>query len=94
MEERITIQSGMHAQGQVVVKQLDLADLTSVSAFAKDILASEQRIDYLILNAGVAGVPLSYTKDGFEMQMGVNHFGHFALTDALLPKMKAQVCFF
>lgn len=78
-------------QGDVVVKQLDLGDLSSVDAFAKDILATEERIDFLILNAGIAGLPLSYTKDGFETQMGVNHFGHFALTQALLPKMKGQV---
>lgn len=77
----------------MVVKQLDLADLASVDAFANDILATEERVDFLILNAGIGGVPLSYTKDGFEMQMGVNHFGHFALTQALLPKMKAQVCY-
>ena len=45
-----------------------------------------------ILNAGVMMCPLQYTKDGFEMQIGTNHFGHFALTQALLPSMRALVC--
>jgi NADP-dependent 3-hydroxy acid dehydrogenase YdfG len=79
-----------YAQGDVVVKQLDLSELRNIKAFADDIL-TEQRIDYLILNGAVAGLPLEYTKDGFEMVIGVNHFGHFALTQALLPRMKSQV---
>ena len=45
-----------------------------------------------ILNAGVMMCPLQYTTDGFEMQIGTNHFGHFALTQALLPSMRALVC--
>ncbi len=44
-----------------------------------------------ILNAGIMMCPLQYTKDGFEMQVGTNHFGHFALTQELLPRMRALV---
>jgi NAD(P)-dependent dehydrogenase (short-subunit alcohol dehydrogenase family) len=72
------------------VRRLDLADLRSVDEFAAAIL-QEVRIDYLILNAGVMACPLNYTTDGFEMQIGTNHFGHWALTEALLPKLKKQV---
>lgn len=79
-------------QGQVIVKQLDLADLASVQALAEDMNATEPRLDLLILNAGVMACPKSYTKQGFEMQIGVNHFGHMLLTQLLLEKMKSQVC--
>ena len=59
-------------QGAILVKQLDLSDLASVKRFASDFLATEQGQgpDLLILNAGVMGCPLTYTKDGFEMQIG------------------------
>lgn len=45
----------------------------------------------LILNAGVAGTPQTYTTDNFELAVGTNHFGHFVLVDRLLDKLKAQV---
>ena len=83
--------TGCVAQGQVVVKQLDLADLRTVRALAEDVAGSENRLDRLILNAGVMACPLSYTQQGFEIQMGTNHFGHFLLTSILLSKMKSQV---
>ncbi|KAK9831144.1 hypothetical protein WJX74_004878 [Apatococcus lobatus] len=57
-------------KGKVVVKQLDLSDLTSVQALAADINATEPRLDLLILNAGVMACPQSYTKQDFEMQIG------------------------
>ena len=79
-------------QGAVEVQQLDLADLSSVNTLASR-LQSEAKIDMLILNAGVAWGPLRYTKDNFEMQVGTNHFGHFALVQSLLPKLKQQVRF-
>ena len=60
----------MYVQGDIVVKQLDLADLASVDSFAKDFLATEKGPHLLILNAGVMACPLSYTKNGFEMQIG------------------------
>lgn len=54
--------------------QLDLADLASVAKVSAQ-LAAEARLDLIVLNAGVMACPQSYTKDGFEMQIGTNHFG-------------------
>jgi NAD(P)-dependent dehydrogenase (short-subunit alcohol dehydrogenase family) len=65
---------------------LDLADLDSVRA-AAELAAREPRIDALVNNAGVMFPPLMRTKQGFELQFGVNHLGHFALTGLLLPKL-------
>ena len=79
------------AQGSIRVEQLDLADLASVHAFTKRLLQQNTRIDKLILNAGVMACPLTYTKDGFEMQIGTNNHGHFALAQDLLPHLKSQV---
>ncbi|KAM3608791.1 uncharacterized protein V6R79_004796 [Siganus canaliculatus] len=72
----------------VVVKKLDLASLQSVRQLAKDVLASEERLDVLINNAGVMSCPKWQTEDGFEMQFGVNHLGHFLLTNCLLDLLK------
>ncbi|HEX5910912.1 MAG TPA: oxidoreductase [Thermoleophilaceae bacterium] len=74
--------------GDTEVQKLDLADLSSVHAFADGF---DGRIDVLINNAGVMAVPESRTKDGFEMQTGTNHLGHFALTNLLLPKITDRV---
>ena len=68
---------------------LDLASLDSVRAFASDWAA--QPIDLLINNAGVMIPPLTRTKDGFELQFGTNHLGHFALTNLLLPHVTGRV---
>jgi NAD(P)-dependent dehydrogenase (short-subunit alcohol dehydrogenase family) len=64
---------------------LDLGDLASVRAAAERILASHDRIDILVNNAGLMAMPERRTADGFEMQFGVNHLGHWALTGLLLP---------
>jgi len=73
------------------VKALDLANLSSVISFAQDLRSSVDRIDFLMLNAGLMALPnLERTQDGFEMQIGVNHFGHALLTRQLLPIMEAQ----
>ncbi|NEW46313.1 oxidoreductase [Nocardia cyriacigeorgica] len=69
------------------VRRLDLADLSSVREFA----ASIDRADVLINNAGVMGVPYGRTADGFEMQIGTNHLGHFALTGLLLGRIADRV---
>ena len=69
----------------VAVEQLDLSDLRSVEAFAGRFADPRERLDLLILNAGVMVPPESRTAQGFELQFGVNHLGHFALTGALLP---------
>ena len=69
----------------IVVKHLDLASLKSVRDFAEDMNKNEVRLDVLINNAGVACLPeLTKTQDNFEMAMGVNHLGHFLLTNLLL----------
>lgn len=70
---------------QVETHEVDLADLSSIRAFSDAYLASHDAIDVLINNAGVMCCPLSRTADGFEMQFGTNHVGHFLLTNRLLP---------
>ena len=72
--------------GEVDLLPLDLADLESVRR-AADAVATEARLDLLINNAGVMIPPLTRTKQGFELQLGVNHLGPFALTGLLLPKL-------
>lgn len=67
--------------------QLDLGSLASVRAAAATILDTHAVIDTLVNNAGVMGIPYRTTSDGFEMQFGVNHLGHFALTAHLLPAL-------
>jgi NAD(P)-dependent dehydrogenase (short-subunit alcohol dehydrogenase family) len=70
------------------VQQLDLTSLESVRKAADELRAAYARIDLLINNAGVMYVPTrETTKDGFEMQFGTNHLGHFALTGQLLDNM-------
>jgi NAD(P)-dependent dehydrogenase (short-subunit alcohol dehydrogenase family) len=79
----------MPGPGGAEVALLDLASLDSVRAFARD--WSRQPIDLLINNAGVMIPPLSRTTDGFELQFGTNHLGHFALTNLLLPSVTGRV---
>jgi len=74
--------------GATEVRALDLADLASVRAFAD---GWEGDLDVLINNAGVMAVPEQRTADGFEMQIGTNHLGHFALTNLLLPQVADRV---
>jgi len=69
------------------VRKLDLADLGSVRAFADSI----EQVDVLINNAGVMAVPFRRTVDGFEMQIGTNHLGHFALTGLLIDRVTDRV---
>ncbi len=71
------------------VMSLDLASLASVRRFAGSFLSTHDRLDILINNAGVMAIPRRVTADGFEMQLGTNHLGHFALTGLLLPLILA-----
>lgn len=73
--------------GDVTVCHLDLADLASVRKFADSI----DSVDVLVNNAGVLGVPLTRTADGFEAHMGTNHLGHFALTCLLGDRIRDRV---
>jgi NAD(P)-dependent dehydrogenase (short-subunit alcohol dehydrogenase family) len=69
--------------------ELDLASLASVERFAAAFRAGHERLDLLINNAGVMVPPLGDTEDGFELQFGCNHLGHFALTGRLLDLLEA-----
>ncbi len=75
--------------GSVEVAELDLAELASVRAFADAFNADHDRLDLLINNAGVMMPPKSQTADGFELQFGTNHLGHFALTAHLTELLGA-----
>lgn len=69
---------------------LDLASFRSIRKFAKEFKTNEKRLDILINNAGIMRCKKSITEDGLEMQLGVNHFGHFLLTNLLLEELKAS----
>ncbi|KAI5819102.1 hypothetical protein BZA77DRAFT_385614 [Pyronema omphalodes] len=69
--------------------QLDLISFSSISAFAKSFLEKESRLDILMNNAGVMAMPYSRTEDGYEIQFGTNHMGHYLLTKLLLPAIPA-----
>ena len=77
------------ANTPVSVVRLDLASLDSVRQAAEQIRATHNRLDLLINNAGVWWPPHTLTPDGFELQLGVNHLGHFALTGLLLDRLLA-----
>jgi len=80
---------GEHAEADIEVRELDLASLDSVRRFAEGWLAEGHDLDGLVNNAGVMALPYRKTADGFEMQIGTNHLGHFALTGRLLPRILA-----
>ncbi len=93
---RVTLACRNVAKAEVVADQigpaatvahLDLSDLASVRAFA----ATVDEVDVLVNNAGIMGVPYGRTVDGFELQMGTNHLGHFALTALLAPRITERV---
>ncbi|NUR87496.1 MAG: SDR family NAD(P)-dependent oxidoreductase [Nonomuraea sp.] len=73
-------------EAKISYGRLDLADLASVRSFASTV----DGLDLLVNNAGLGFVPRSLTKDGFELQFGTNHLGHFALTGLLLPYLLAS----
>jgi NAD(P)-dependent dehydrogenase (short-subunit alcohol dehydrogenase family) len=73
----------------VETRQLDLASLASVRQFAEEVRSGYSRIDLLVNNAGVMMPPYGRTEDGFELQFGTNHLGHFALTGLVLDRLLA-----
>src|SRR6476646_4079771 len=79
--------AGTAPGADVTVQPLDLASLDSVRAAAGELRARHPRIDLLVNNAGVAFTPRQATRDGFELQFGTNHLGHFARTGLLLEQM-------
>jgi NAD(P)-dependent dehydrogenase (short-subunit alcohol dehydrogenase family) len=81
-------QAAATIEGEVTVRRLDLADLESVRAFAEGWTGD---LDVLVNNAGIMMVPAGVTVDGFELQFGTNHLGHFALTNLLLPHITDRV---
>jgi NAD(P)-dependent dehydrogenase (short-subunit alcohol dehydrogenase family) len=80
------IRGGM-PNASLEVVPLDLGSLASVREAADRILEAHEKIDILVNNAGVMGIPERRTVDGFEMQFGVDHLGHFALTALLMPAL-------
>ncbi|XP_023727296.1 retinol dehydrogenase 12 [Cryptotermes secundus] len=79
--------SGIEGAGEVLVVRLDLASLASVRECAQLLLRTEKHIHILVNNAGMCFCPKGLTEDGFETQLGVNHFGHFLFTCLLLPRI-------
>lgn len=74
---------------QLIIEKLDLSSFKSIREFVQRIHDRGQKIDILINNAGVMICPYMKTADGYEMQVGANHLGHFLLTELLLPEMNA-----
>lgn len=87
-EEAVASVKDQNKDAKVEAMQLDLSDLGSVRSFVKQFISRFNRLDLLINNAGVMVPPYEKTKDGFELQFGTNHLGHFALTGLLLPLLK------
>ena len=73
---------------KIDIQELDLCSLESINSFAETINKKYKALDVLINNAGIMACPYSKTKDGFEIQIGTNHLGHYALTGLLLPLIK------
>lgn len=87
-ENRLYVETAAaHITGDVTVQALDLSSLDSIQSAAADLRAAHPRIDLLVNNAGVMYTPKRTTADGFELQFGTNHLGHFALTGLLLDRL-------
>ncbi|KAJ1647264.1 Retinol dehydrogenase 14 [Coemansia erecta] len=84
--EKLTRQTGLENRFELM--HLDLASLESVYGFIEKFKQKWQHLDILVCNAGVMACPLMKTKDGIEMQFGINHVGHFALSTGLLDRLE------
>ena len=80
--------STRHPHAALSVVPLDLSDLTSVAACGRTVTNDCPTLDIAVFNAGLMAVPFSLTRDGLEMQMGVNYYGHFALAAHLMPVVR------
>jgi NAD(P)-dependent dehydrogenase (short-subunit alcohol dehydrogenase family) len=87
--EKALVDAGVAVGDQVTLEQLDLASLASVRAFTDRISARVDALDLLIANAGLMACPQAATSDGFELQFGTNHLGHFVLVNRLVPLLVA-----
>lgn len=87
-EARISEIVAEHPNAKLEARELDLGSLASVRRFAERVNVDFDRLDGLVNNAGVMNTPKQTTTDGFEMQIGVNHLGHFLLTELLLDLLK------
>jgi NAD(P)-dependent dehydrogenase (short-subunit alcohol dehydrogenase family) len=76
--------------GDFSFEVMELGSLDSVRSFTDRFLASHDRLDVLLANAGIMAVPYGKTDDGFELQFGTNHLGHFVLVNRLMPLLKAS----
>ncbi len=86
-----TLRDEFGPDAEIVSVTMDLSDLSSVRRAAQDVLDNAPRIDALICNAAIAQVPtLKYTVDGFESQLGTNHYGHFVLSALLFDRIEAS----
>lgn len=91
--ERATACVRAETKGSFELIQLDLASLKSVRAAADALVAKGERFDLVIANAGVMACPKSFTEDGFEMQFGTNHLGHFVFVNRIASLFKAGARF-
>ena len=89
-EEAVAQIEAGNPSGSTEILEMDLADLDSVKAAADTFLADHDRLDVLVNNAGLMAIPKKLTEQGVEMQFGVNHLGHFALTGHLLDVLAAS----
>src|SRR6056297_1035540 len=87
--DEIRADAGGAVDGDLDVRECDLASLDSVASFADGLAADYDAVDVLCNNAGVMAIPRSETADGFETQFGVNHLGHFALTGRLFDLLES-----
>lgn len=88
-EDAVALVKQSAPNARLEVMALDLSSLASIETFAKQLAEKHPAIDVLINNAGVMALPYTKTADGFEMQFGTNHLGHFALTGRVLPLLEA-----
>ncbi|MEX2133218.1 MAG: oxidoreductase [Acidimicrobiia bacterium] len=86
-EDALTELTAVHPHASLEIAELNLASLRSIEAAALAIFSNHPTLDILVNNAGLMAMPEGRTEDGFEMQFGVNHLGHWALTARLLPAL-------